>query len=200
MIAIRRHPVLYAKFVWVGMVEFYEGVGYKFDIESSIAYRKRGNPLSKMGGSHPDEMASRLAAVANGAASASALQDEDTEGGQERFVRGLQHLWQRVHGAIFQNVAWSFAYFIVCALSVFRLARSKGHDTSVFLLFVLTLIPMGASLITSLVVISADRNSYPTQFIYYLSVALSPLLFGSVPGVASRDRVGRPQPPDSDVS
>jgi len=58
----------------------------------------------------------------------------------------------------------------------------------VFLLFVLTLIPLGASVIVSLVVISADRYSYPTQFIYYLCVALSPLLFGGTPGAAERDR------------
>jgi hypothetical protein len=178
LIAIRRHPLLYAKFVWVGIVEFFRGVGYKFDVESSIAYRMRGNPLYGMSGSHPDETA----------APAATLQGVEAAPAQERFVTGLQHLWQRLHGAIFQQTAWSYAYFIVFILSAVRLARSRGRDKCAFLLFVLTLIPLGASLIVSLVVISADRYSYPTQFIYYLCVALSPLLFGRMPPAAEQDR------------
>jgi len=188
LIAIRRHPVLYAKFVWVGLVEFFKGVGYKFDIESSIAYRRRGNPLYGMSGSHPDEMAARIAAVPDGAASASGLHGEEAASGQERLVRRFQHLWQSLHAAIFQNTAWIYAYFIVLTLSAVRLARSRGREKSAFLLFVLTLIPLGASLIISLVVISADRYSYPTQFIYYLCVALTPLLFGTKPGPAEKHR------------
>ena len=188
LIAIRRHPVLYAKFVWVGLVEFYRGVGYKFDIESSIAYRKRGNPLYGMSGIHPDEMAAHLAAASDGAASAVPVQGREAESGQERFLRGLQHLWERLHAAIYQNAAWSYAFFIVLVLSAVRLVRSRCRDSSVFLLFVLALIPLGASLVASLVVISADRYSYPTQFIYYLCVALTPLLFGGTSGTAERDR------------
>ncbi len=187
LIAIQRHPVLYAKFVWVGLVEFYKGVGYRFDIESSIAYRRRGNPLYGMSGSHPDEMAARLAAGSTEAAPAPVLQGEGAASGLERFLRYLQHLWQRLHAAIFQNAAWSYAYFIILTLSTFRLARSRGRDKSVFLLFMITLIPLGASLVVSLVVISADRYSYPTQFIYYLCVALVPLLFNKIPGAGERD-------------
>jgi len=186
LIAIQRHPVLYARFVWTGLVEFYKGVGFTFDTESSMAYRKRGNPLYGMSGTHPDEVAARLAAGSNG--TADALPGKYAESGQERFVRGLQHLWQRLHAAVFQNAAWGYAYFIVFALSAVQLARTRGRDRGVFLLFLLTLIPLGASLIVSLVVISADRYSYPTQFIYYLCVALTPLLFGRAPGAAGRDR------------
>jgi len=76
----------------------------------------------------------------------------------------------------------------VLVLSAVRLVRSRCRDSSVFLLFVLALIPLGASLVASLVVISADRYSYPTQFIYYLCVALTPLLFGGTSGTAERDR------------
>ncbi len=175
LIAIRRHPMLYAKFVWVGLVEFYEGVGYTFDIESSMAYRKRGNPLSGLSGSHPDETAARLAASQETAPPPLAQLDVPASH-QERLVREIQHVWQRVHAAVFQNMAWIPAYFAVLALSACRLARSRARDEGAFLLFVLTLIPLGASLVVSLIVISADRYSYPTQFIYYLCVALTPLL------------------------
>jgi hypothetical protein len=33
--AIRRHPQLYAKYVWVNLVRFFEGIGYKFDFYAS---------------------------------------------------------------------------------------------------------------------------------------------------------------------
>lgn len=187
LIAIRRHPILYAKFVWVGLVEYFGGVGYKFDIESSIAFRKQGNLLDGVSGFHPDETAARLTAAPSGAASDSALQVKVPSSGQERILRKLQHLWQSLHAAVFQHTAWSYAYFVAFILSAFRLARSRGRDTGVFLLFVLTLIPIGASLNVSLVVLSADRYSYPTQFLYYLCVALTPLLFGGHPGSPERN-------------
>jgi hypothetical protein len=186
LLAIRKHPDLYAKFVWVGLIEYYKGVGYTFDIESAIAFRKRGNLLARMGGEHPDAVAARLAAVQNGAASDTPSQGAEARSVQERFFRGLQHRWQGVHAAIFQSMAWSYAYFLVFTLSAVQLARSRGRDRGVFLLFLLMLIPLGASLIVSLVVISADRYSYPTQFLYYLGVALTPLLFGKLPTAAEQ--------------
>jgi hypothetical protein len=175
LMAIRRHPVLYAKFVWVGLVEFYEGVRFKYDIESSMAYRKRGNPLYGMSGSHPDETAARLAAEA--APQAAGVGPPQSAG--ELLVRRIQHLWQGLHGAIFQNLAWAAAYFAVLAASAFRTVRTRARDKGVFLLFILALIPLGAGLVVSLIVISSDRYSYPTQFLYYLCVALTPLLLAN---------------------
>jgi len=187
LVAIRRHPVLYAKFVWVGLVEYFGGVGYKYDIESSIEYRTRGNPLSGVHGLHPDEAAGRRASVSNGPSPGPAPQGMQAKPGQERLVRGLQHLWQRLHAVIFQNIAWSYAYFAVLMLGAVRLVLSRGRVKSVVLLFLVTLIPLGAGLTASLVVISSDRYSYPTQFIYYLSLALTPLLFGRDPGTNERE-------------
>jgi hypothetical protein len=186
IMAIRRHPILYAKFVWVGLVEFYKGVGYEFDIESSIEYRKRGNPFAKMAGFHPDVAAARLAASSKGTSPNAGLEGREAASGQERFLRRLQHLWQSIHALIFQNIAWAYAYFAVTFLSVVQLARTKGRHRGVVLLFLLTLIPLGASLVVSLVVISADRYSYPTQFLYYLCVAMSPLLLDGASKVAER--------------
>lgn len=177
LIAIRRHPILYAKFFWVGLVEYYRGVGFKFDIESAIANREQGNLLYGMSGAHPDQVAARLAADSKGAARGSDPRDAAARSSQERLVRGLQHLWQRLHAAVFQNTAWSFAYFTVLILSTVQLARHRGRHDGAFLMVVLTLIPLGASFVICLVQSPTDRYSYPTQFIYYLCVALSPLLW-----------------------
>jgi hypothetical protein len=176
-VAIRRHPDLYAKFVWVSMVEFFRGVGYKFDIETSLAYRRRGNPLSGMTGTHPDEAAARLsAAPTRGSTDANSMADRGNMG-LERVVKGLQRSWQHIHGALFQTTAWAWAYFIMLFLSLIQLVRFHGRHAGAFLLLALTLIPLGACIVVCLVQNATDRYSYPTQFIYYLSVALMPLLW-----------------------
>ena len=160
-VAIRRHPDLYAKFVWVSAVEFFRGVGYKFDIETSLAYRRRGNPLSGMTGTHPDEAAARLsAAPTRGSTDTSPMADRGNMG-PERVVKGLQRSWQRIHGALFQTTAWAWGYFIMLFLSLIQLVRFHGRHAGAFLLFALTLIPLGACIVVCLVQNATDRYSYP---------------------------------------
>lgn len=153
VIAIRRHPALYAKYVWVNLVKFFGGIRYGFDVSSSLEYRERAPPA--------------LAAPA----------DAPGPGAVERGVLGLQRAWNSIHNAAFQNVIWCWGYFAVMVLSAGQLLRRRGRHLGAFLLLVLTLIPLGASLVVCLVEVATDRYSYPTQFAYYLSVALSPLLF-----------------------
>jgi hypothetical protein len=174
LVAIRRHPILYAKYVWVNLVEFFQGVGYTFDVESSLAYREKGNPLSQAAAGALDGAGMRASPTPAGGA---AVPANPAESGLERAVRGLQLGWQRVHGILFQRLFWCGAYFGVLGLSTALLARSRGRHIGAFLLFVLTLIPLGASLVVCLVETATDRYSYPTQFVYYLAVALMPLLW-----------------------
>jgi hypothetical protein len=174
IIAIRRHPDLYAKYVWVNLVMFFEGVGYKFDFQSSLEYRATG-PI-------PSEV--RAADLARAEAppvrppQAVARRGEGADvPAVERGVKRLQLGWQSLHGVIFQSVVWAWAYFAVTALSLVQLVRSGGHHRGAFLLVVLALIPIGAGLVVCLVEEALDRYSYPTQFVYYVAVALSPLLW-----------------------
>jgi hypothetical protein len=188
ILAIRKHPVLYAKYVWVNMAEFFGGIGYKFDFYASLRYRAKGPPSSVdqvTGAIRPGDPPadSQPPAVRAGG--------EDREmSGMESALRGLELGWQRVHGFIFQNILWSWAYFAVMALSLAQLVRHRGRHLGAFLLFVLTLVPLGASLVVCLIEVAMDRYSYPTQFVCYLAVALSPLLFrASVPGAQSNRAV-----------
>jgi hypothetical protein len=174
LLAIRRHPILYAKFVWVNVVEYFRGVGYKFDVRSALSYREQGNPGDARWRASPAPLEPDHAAAPAGNPGASGL---------ERLVTALQLGWQSVQGALFQRTLWSWALFCMLALSAVKLARSRGRDVGSFLLLALTLIPVGSSLVVCLVEVAADRYSYPTQFIYYLCVALAPLLWG--PALAS---------------
>ena len=98
-------------------------------------------------------------------------------GVDERAVEGLQRGWQTVHGWIYQNILWTFAYFAMLVASAVQLVRHRGRHLGAFLLLFLTLIPIGAALVVCLVEVALDRYSYATQFVCYLSVALSPLLW-----------------------
>lgn len=168
--AIRKHPDLYAKFVWVNLVEFYRGVGFDFDIRSSLAYRETGEYA-------PADARGQAAAVP-GSAKPDALWPD-------RALNGLQLAWQRLQDAVFQRVFWSWAYFAILVLSAVQLVRFRGRHFGAALLFAIALIPLGASLVVCLVQIAMDRYSYPTQFAYYLVVALAPLL--AQPGAPRRD-------------
>ena len=176
MIAIRRHPDLYAKFVWVNLVEFFTDIGYKYDFDASREYRASGpNPN--------DIRASDLApeGVPPVTRTTPASPERGTgspanQSGPERTLLGLRHAWQTFHGILFQNVIWTWGFLLVSVLGLGQLVRHRGRHLGAFLLVLLALIPIGASLVVCLSEVALDRYSYPTQFVYYLSVALCPLL------------------------
>jgi hypothetical protein len=184
VIAIRRHPSLYAKFVWVNLVEYFGGIGYKFDLDSSLEYRATA-PL-------PTEVTPADLTAPEGRPAHPTPPRRDSgaavgdASGLEYLLKKLGLAWQGFHGAVFQNVAWSWAWLAVMVLSLVRLVASRGRHQGAFLLFALTLIPLGASLVVCMVEVALDRYSYPTQFICYLSVALCPLLWGASGAGAAR--------------
>ncbi len=179
LMAIRKHPALYAKYVWVNMVRFFDGIGYKFDIYASLNYRSRGQP--------PERETAPGGTAAEGPASGAPW--------LERGVKGLELRWQRFHGAIFQSILWTWAYFAMLLLSAAQLARHRGRHHGAFLLLVLTLIPIGAGLVVCLVEVALDRYSYATQWVCYLCVALSPLLLcARIQGASATAREARRSP------
>jgi hypothetical protein len=178
VIAIRRHPALYAKFVWANMVEFFAGIGYKYDIESSLEYRATGPIPSEVHAADLTKDQGPPAAPPPATARRVTGADADAGGsGSEHVLKRLQLGWQSFHGVVYQNVAWSWAYLVVSALGAAQLARSRGRHLGAFLLVVLALFPLGASLVVCMFEVALDRYSYPTQFACYLSVALFPLLW-----------------------
>ena len=168
--AIRRHPVLYAKFVWVNLVEFYRGVGYSFDIQSSLAYRESGEYV------HAD-VSTQGAAVPG-----PAKLDTRWPG---RAISFVQHAWQGLQNAVFQEQFWTWAYFAMLILSAGQLARYRGRHFGAALLLALALIPLGASLVVCLVQIAMDEVQLPDP------VRLLP---GGGAGSASAAQAPRPDP------
>ena len=92
-------------------------------------------------------------------------------------LKSLHSLFEKWHQAIFHTWKWSIVCLLIFICSLVKLIQSKGKHEGAFLLFVLAASVFGSSLVVCLVEIALERYSYPTQFIYYLSVALVPLLF-----------------------
>jgi hypothetical protein len=178
--SIKKHPAIYGKFVWVNSIYYFLNINTRFNF-----YKYHSSTASNYQAvaEHPsaDPFANVLAreyinAVAWGG-NAKAVSES-------QLFKSLRLMWQSWQWSIFQQEIWVWAYFIAFGLSAVRLAISRGRHLGAFILFILTTSVIGSVLTVSLVEISLERYAYPTQFIYYLSVALLPLLklHGNNPG------------------
>jgi hypothetical protein len=79
---------------------------------------------------------------------------------------------------LFTTQLWVVGFIGVMLVSLFKLVNSKFKDNTAFVLFLMTISNVGASVIVSLVEYSQPRYSYPMEWTYYFSVLVGvPLLF-----------------------
>ena len=78
---------------------------------------------------------------------------------------------------LFAQTLWSYAYFAMLVITTIRLWQTKAHHAGTFIVFIFTLAVLGASLVVSLVEYSQKRYSYPMEWVYYLCITLSPILW-----------------------
>ena len=83
----------------------------------------------------------------------------------------------RVHRAVTRNRVWVVAYVLVALASLTRVARSRAREPESVFVLLLCAAGFGAALLVSLVEPALIRYSRAAEFIVYLSVVLSPLLF-----------------------
>jgi hypothetical protein len=192
--AIKKHPDLYAKFVWTNLYVFYKIIEVgKWDFYGNITTRVVGFYSDWDGGFHPlDHSFSGLYhntyldgqfskeysniyhldfASVSGSGETAVVDLVDTP------LKRLHMSLQPIQWMLFHQIFWVMAFFIVFGVSTLKLLISKGKHLGAFILFVMAITVIGASLITSLSEEVLERYAYPTQFIYYLSVALFPLLW-----------------------
>lgn len=90
------------------------------------------------------------------------------------IFRGINRLLKTV----FWGKIFTIVYFGVLIASATFLIVKRGRHLGAFFLFVLTMTNFGAALLVSISEYALWRYSYPVQFVYTLSLALLPLLFG----------------------
>ena len=178
LVAIRRHPDLYLKFFWVNLVTFFEGIDYRFDFDAILDLRARQNYL----GGKIREYDTRYIKEYGGATPPAGVFIAGTGANAEvtlslPVLHRIQLAWQSLHVRVFEKIFWVWIYLFVLALSAVELVRSRGRNIGAFILLMLTLMFLGAGMVVCLVEEAMDRYSYPVQFIYYLSIALLPLIW-----------------------
>jgi hypothetical protein len=177
-VAIRHHPNLYAKFVLVNMLMFFESIDLKFDFDAVLALRAKQNYASGSDREYNIDYAKeyRTAGPPPGVTITGSKSGANVVLSLPVLHR-IQLKLQAWHQRLFERIVWVWAYFFAFLLSLAKLAGSRCRHLGAFLLTLLTLMALGSAAVVCLVETACDRYSYPTQFVYYLSVALLPLLW-----------------------
>ena len=185
--SIRNHPILYAKFVWANSIIYFQNIDARFDFYAKLLasingyYQQVSHPSANItllfSAWEPELAKEYVDALPFGGVRAINVGGNPGIIFNDTFLKSLHVIIQSWQWNIFQRPIWIWAYFIVFGLSVIVLVVSKGRRLGTFILFILSVSAFGSYLTVSLVQVSMERYAYPTQFIYYLSVALLPLLW-----------------------
>ena len=87
------------------------------------------------------------------------------------------HYFSILVNALFRNVFWIVLFSISYLIAIFKLLTSKFKDRNAFVLFMVGNILILSSILVAMVQLPFNRYSAPTDFAYYLAVALLPSLF-----------------------
>lgn len=193
----KKHPDLYAKFAWTNMYVFFKTSGLKWDFYGDMTERARAwayytgvDDAIRAPGEFfssfyqhpkwPDGEFDKEYFNLSHLNFVSIVRSDDTT----TTITLMDSPFKRVHialqtlqWAVFQQRFWFFAFIIVSLASTLKLLASKGRHPGAFILFIMAITVIGASLIVSISELALERYSYPTQFIYYLTAVLSPLLW-----------------------
>jgi hypothetical protein len=91
------------------------------------------------------------------------------------LLREIHEEYNKAQYRLFRRTVWPIFLFATFLASVILLAVRKFRDTNSFLLIILTSSAIGHGIICSIFA-NTPRFSAPTEFLYYLSVALLPVL------------------------
>jgi hypothetical protein len=175
---IKKHPNLYLKFLWVNLFHFYSAVEFRVDFYDFISARIEHFYMD--GGTYHNP-------ALDGKISKEYYKQRTLNfTADPRFEKNMLLFLQHAQWIVFHQIFWVIAFFAVFGASTAKLIYTRGRHLGALLLFIMTITVIGASLVTCLSEPALERYAYPTQFIYYLSVALSPLLWktheGKIPG------------------
>lgn len=183
--SIRKHPDLYGKFVITQLTTWYiENIAHQPDFVNYLQDRaeriyvekrysiERGDPeKTALAKEFADPPLLPLVRVTGSGETEGAVLDSTSPS------RQLYWALLSARKRLFSSPVWSAAFFVVLLLSLFRLVGSKCKHPGSFLLVSMGVSVLGASVVVALVECALDRYSYTMEWVYYLSVALAPVVF-----------------------
>jgi hypothetical protein len=175
-LAIRKHPDIYAKYIYTNLFYHFYAIGFRFDFYAAISPMAKQHYLGVNRAYSPAAAKEYLNATPPATVRIVGDLGHQIVEIPMTNLRLIHELWQSAHRKIFHNRLWLVPYFGVLILSIVQLVRHRGHHLGSFLLLVLTISAIAAASLVSLVEPSLERYSYPTQFTYYLCLVLVPFL------------------------
>ena len=182
--SIKKNPTYYAKFVFTMLYQYFTPVpdedfrtylknrAYVFYVNHHFS-SSRGLPqMTRMAKEQADSSPRPPIVVTDF--------NENTEVQLQDRILIPSTWWFRIyeftHHArkhIFSWWIWPFSIFAGCLISICKLARSRLGDDEAFMLFIITLSAVGASLVVSLVEFAQPRYSCPMEWAYGIALILT---------------------------
>ncbi|MBF0344088.1 MAG: glycosyltransferase family 39 protein [Nitrospirae bacterium] len=85
----------------------------------------------------------------------------------------------RYHKLLFKNIYWVVLYLIVFLYSIYVLCKSRFSSTEAFITVMIGSVPVLSAALGSLVSVAYIRYSYVVEFCYYLTIAFLPTLLSN---------------------
>lgn len=95
----------------------------------------------------------------------------------ESVLLRLSHYLSIAINIVFRNPIWIMLFAIAYLISIVKLLQSKFKNKNAFVIFMIGNTLLLSSILVAMVQLPYNRYSAPTEFVYYLSVALLPSLF-----------------------
>lgn len=194
--AVRKHPVLYVKFVLTQSYLLYvANIRYQEDFLGQVRNRivdvyGGTKYIPGKGDSFWIDMAKEYAGPPalsgfslSGAGAATQVMFDQSSWSRQLYVRVL-----KLRRDIFSRSMWSsWLFFAALLASTYRVWQTRLAHPGAFIAFIFTMSVFGANLVVALVEYGGYRYSYAIEYVYYLPTLILPFIkpIGRVPGNAT---------------
>jgi hypothetical protein len=186
--AIKKRPVVYAKFVYTMMHHYYrptEDYDFRAYLQNRAwLYYVSRNFSAEKGDAFMVRLGKEFAdAVPPPAVVITDFDPATPKDLQDRVLIPPTRGWRvydfthRIRYRVYDSWFWPFGLLVALVCSGWVLVRTRMRHHGAFVVFIVAVSTLGASLVVSLVEYSQPRYSYPMEWAHGLSVVLLPLLF-----------------------
>lgn len=185
--AIRKRPRQYAKFVWTMLYQYFRPIpeydfrvylqnrAATFYVERYFSPEKGNDFMVRLGKEFATSTAPPAVVITSFDPSVVMDQNDRIALVPTRAWR-IYDLTHRFRAFVFERKIWPAALVVGLLGSLWILVRTRFRDEPAFVVFIVTIGAVGASLVVSLVEFSQPRYSYPMEWTYSVAMVLLPLL------------------------
>jgi hypothetical protein len=185
--AIKKHPLIYGKFVLVNFIQFFRNIGNNIDYFEEIGKsyerfyieKKYINRLEKGGWQQVSSNESDYVEIkdfyideVNKNIPGNYISVKDTNNAELKpaFIKSINENYEKIYDFLFRNKLWLILFIVTFTLSILRLFKSRFTETEALIFFLFGIMFISKALMVSLVECSLERYSYTVEFVFYFSL------------------------------